>query len=176
MNSENSRQSAITQQILKHRTAVYGFIMAHVRDVAQAEDIFQEVCVALCEQWDRYDRDRPFVAWALGIARNKIMQHYEGDKRFISLDPELSKRIAAHPGWTHDDTHEKQALRECMRRLSKRISAMVAMRYVDNLTAREIADKMGWKARSVSVALTRAKMKLMDCIDTRLRRTAQQNG
>ena len=49
---------------LWHQDGVRAFLGSVVRDRAAAEDLFQEVSLALWESFPTYDATRPFGAWA----------------------------------------------------------------------------------------------------------------
>ena len=70
---------------------VYRYALAHVGDVHTAEDVTSETFFAIVERiGETRARDElGFVAWALGIARNKIASHFRRlrarpDAQFIS--------------------------------------------------------------------------------------------
>ena len=50
--------------------AVSAFVHAWVQDRAERDDVLQEVAVAVLESYEAYDPSRPFLPWALGIARH----------------------------------------------------------------------------------------------------------
>jgi RNA polymerase sigma-70 factor (ECF subfamily) len=163
--------------ILKHRTAIYGFIIAHLADVVSAEDVFQEVCLVLWEQWERYDPERDFGRWARGIARNKILQYLDrrGRDRSVALvDPELFELLVEHPSWDRDDSAEKEALGRCIERLGRRAKEILRLKYGEGLSGKEIARRLRLRVNSVFVSIMRARASLMDCIEERLMRL--QNG
>src|SRR6516225_195635 len=58
-----------------------GYLLAATGNLHEAEDLLQEVSVALWEGFDRYDPKRPFQAWALGIARHKVLDWRERSGR-----------------------------------------------------------------------------------------------
>ena len=175
--SEEDTRRHLTQMILKHRTAIYGFIVAHLADVSSAEDVFQEVCLVLWEQWERYDPARDFGRWARGIARNKILQYLDRAGRRsapVLVDPELFEKLVEHPSWSKDDTSEKEALKKCVKRLGKRAREILRLKYGDGLSGKEIAAKLKLRVNSVFVSIMRGKAALMDCIEERLMRV--RNG
>lgn len=57
---------------------VYRFTLARVADVHLAEDITADVFMVMVEQIDatRAQDELGFAAWLLGIARNKVAQHF----------------------------------------------------------------------------------------------------
>jgi len=54
------------------RPAVSAFVASVVRDFRDRDDVLQDFAVAVVESFESYDPDRPFVAWAMGVARNQV--------------------------------------------------------------------------------------------------------
>lgn len=61
-------RDAFLMLLLRNEAELRAFTGSLVRDRETREDIFQEVALALWQQADRYDPQRPFGAWARGIA------------------------------------------------------------------------------------------------------------
>ena len=64
-------QGQIARLMMHHRTALYGYIFACVRNHADAEDILQNVSVAVTESIDRLTSEDGFLPWAREIARRR---------------------------------------------------------------------------------------------------------
>src|SRR5262249_20181018 len=58
----------------RRQAEIRAFIGSLIRDPHVREDLFQEVALVLWQEWERYDPQRSFGAWARGITANKIMQ------------------------------------------------------------------------------------------------------
>lgn len=171
MNSEDKSRVELTELIMEHRVALYGFILAQVRNVQYAEDLFQDVCLVISEKWGEYDRTRPFRAWAFGIARHRVLKHFEKQvgSRLV-FDDDLIEKVAAQPEWDEDTLPEREALRACLDKLTHRTRQMLTLRYYENLPPGTISEKIGGGARGISVALVRAKAALLECVETTLSR------
>ena len=87
-------QGQITRLLMQHRTALYGYIYACVRNHADAEDILQNVSVAVTESIDRLTDEGGFLPWAREIARRRILAHRRTAGREQAFDPELLGRLA----------------------------------------------------------------------------------
>ena len=71
----------------EHKDAVYRFVWRMARSPAAAEDITQDVFVALLRSPDRFDPARATLrAFLLGIARNLVLKHWRAEHRFEPLD------------------------------------------------------------------------------------------
>src|SRR5438046_3523164 len=61
------RQGEIARLLMQHRTALYGFIYACVRNHADTEDILQNVSVAVTESITQLKDEAGFLPWAREI-------------------------------------------------------------------------------------------------------------
>lgn len=147
--------------------AVSAFIGSLVRDFAARDDILQETAVAVLESFDRYDEERPFVGWALGIARNQVRQYLRRetrDRRVFSEATEeaLSIAFASSP---KEAERPLDRLRECLEHLEGRAKTFCELRYVRDLKPAAIASLTGTTANGVAKALQRIRDELRDCVE-----------
>src|SRR5271163_3423560 len=94
MSERAVRQGQIARLLMHHRTALYGYIYACVRNHADAEDILQNVSVAVTESIDRLADESGFLPWAREIARRRVLAHRRAARHEMPLDPELLARLA----------------------------------------------------------------------------------
>ncbi len=96
-------QSALTLLYRRFMPLVYRYVLARVGDIHHAEDLTSEVFFAAIEQMSttRAQDELGFVAWLLGIARNKVALHFRQQR----AHPEGSFTIAEHdrPSSSADD-------------------------------------------------------------------------
>src|SRR5438132_11333898 len=88
------RQGQVARLLMQHRATLYGYIFACVRNHADAEDVLQNVCVAVTESIDRLTSEDGFLPWAREIARRRILAHRRGSRRELACDPEVVRRLA----------------------------------------------------------------------------------
>ncbi|MFM8698066.1 MAG: sigma factor, partial [Phycisphaerales bacterium] len=75
--------------------AVSAFVHALVHDRAERDDVLQDVAVAVLESQHRYDPARPFLAWALAIARNEVVDSLRRRRRRPALlGPDAADALA----------------------------------------------------------------------------------
>ncbi len=151
--------------------SVSAYVHAAVRNHHDAEDVIQATVTYIAHHFDEYDPDRPFVAWAIGIARYRILDHRNqsdrqplllGDDALEALDLAMVKQ-AAHA----DDRRE--ALDHCMGRLKPEHRQVLSDRYYKDMSRQDIADRLNIKARSVTVLLRRVRLVLAECIAKRIK-------
>jgi RNA polymerase sigma-70 factor (ECF subfamily) len=151
--------------------AVSAYVHAAVRNHHDAEDVIQATVSYIAHHFDEYDPARPFVAWAIGIARYRILDHRHqrdrqplllGDDALEALDLAMTRQA------THAD-ERREALDHCMGRLKPEHRQVLSDRYYKNKTRQQIADNLDIKARSVTVLLRRIRLVLADCIAQRIK-------
>lgn len=147
------------------------FVRAAVRDPSSAEDVLQDVVLALTENIERYDPARPFSAWARGVALKKIKQFRSGrSKGLVLLSSQALEALAAAYGRTEtDECPRMDALRQCMDRLDRRQRHLLSLRYEYSLPLKEIAERVGSTLDAVHKALARLRARLAECVESKLK-------
>src|SRR6478609_1756910 len=103
---------------------VSAFILGAIPDFHQAEDVLQQVAVVLVREFDQFDTSRPFLPWALGIARNlalKSRREVARRSKYVMNEAVLDKiQIAFREG---EDSHIaiRKWLRECLEKQPQKI-------------------------------------------------------
>ncbi len=151
--------------------AVSGFVRAMVRDRSVADEVLQETSLVLFRRFDEYDETRPFVAWALGIAKFQILGlNRDSARSRVAFDTDLLARFTETWGELAPGASDRSLfLQECIQRLAARARRMVRLRYYDEQTAEEIARQIGGTGAAVRVTLQRIRQQLRECVERQLR-------
>ncbi len=177
MNAPLNRPMNATQQIkeftrlwTKAQPAVAAFISSMVPDFNQAEDVLQQVSMALLDNFEGYDPERPFVAWAIGVAKLEILSH----RRKSAVDRHVfdSEAVAMVADAFADIRDElggiNEALAKCLKSVQGKSREAFELRYTEDMRPAEIADQMGMSTNAVSVLLHRSRNFLRRCIKQRV--------
>src|SRR5206468_2818616 len=160
------RQGQVARLLMQHRTALYGYIFACVRNHDDAEDILQNVCVAVTESIDQLRDETRFLTWAREIARRRVLAHRRQAKRERPLDPEVVQRLceAASRVETEEPADvQRAALLKCLESLPGESRRLIAMRYDGSAAdARELAARFGRTVQSVYAQIKRIKSALRE--------------
>ncbi|HEX7897488.1 MAG TPA: sigma-70 family RNA polymerase sigma factor [Planctomycetota bacterium] len=159
-------QREYLKRFLSAESSLRGYILAHVRELDVAEDLLQQTALVLWQKFAQYDPARPFLAWALGIARLEILNAakrgrpgrslVEGDLdrlivgEYLRLESELPRR--------------RQLLRHCLKHLPASMVETVRLRYEHGTRLDQIASRLGKSLAAVKVTLHRARLALQDCV------------
>jgi RNA polymerase sigma-70 factor, ECF subfamily len=106
----------------RHRRSVYRFAFEMTLSREAAEDIVQEVFVALMRNLPRYDASRPLAAYLYGTARNLTRRRIRREGRLVQLDGD--RELAGRPAEANVAEHLER--RDDLRRLREAIVALPA--------------------------------------------------
>lgn len=151
---------------LQNQHSIGGFVCLHVPDHHLADDILQEVAELAAEKFEQYDHDRPFIAWLIGIARNRIAQAYrERGRRPIVYSSEVLDSIAnAYTTMQPTEDDRLDGLHNCMAKLSDRHRRVIELRYARQMSSQQIADQVSCSPRAVTSMLQRIRTALRKCV------------
>jgi len=159
------------EQLAAYWTAAQRTVAAFVRtliiDFHDAEYVLQRVAVALVRKFSQYDPQRPFVAWAIGVAKHECLAFLRQHRRErLLFDDELLEKIAeCHHQEAQSSSPFWQFLEECIQELAGRAKRAIQLRYVNNLKTAEIAEKMCISPGAARMLLSRARALLRECLE-----------
>jgi len=155
---------------MKSQPTVTAYIASVVRDRHHVEDLVQEVAAAVSMQVDVYDPNRPFLPWALGIARIRILKYLRNRRRdrHVFDDGLLESLAQAHERQADEAANRKAALHDCLKRLPAGSKTILDNRYFNNVPVQEIARSLEKTEGAVSMLLMRIRQRLATCIKRRI--------
>jgi len=153
------------QRLAAAQSSLYAFIVSLMGGCADAADVLQETNMKLCREFHRYDDARPFIHWALTLARFEVMAWRTRQSRSrLVLDNDVAEQLAADFANTADPERELAALEQCLRKLPQRQRDLVEERYQQGRTVRAMAQHMGQPENALAALLYRIRRALQDCI------------
>ena len=150
----------IRPMVLRYCRARLGRISGHDQI---ADDVAQEVCIALVSALPRYrDVGRPFASFVFGIASHKVADAMRSASRLAIPTPDLPDGPDDRPGpeETAVACLEAEQVRALLRRLPDQQRELLVLRVLAGLTAQETGDELGMSAGAVRVAQHRALARL----------------
>ena len=157
---------------LPAEAVVKAYLLSATGDMRATDDLLQEVSSVLWEKFDRYDGDRPFRPWALGVARLEVLKWRQGlarNREVLSSEAveALMDTAAEHAGEMDDRLGH---LRDCVKAVSGTTRRMLQLRYWKVLAVGQIAEQLGKTAAAIEMALVRARRGLRKCVEKKLAR------
>lgn len=166
MTEMNESPDSATQLLHLHRTAIRAYLLAAVRDRHDAEDLFQEVSIAVLRSTHEYESGTSFRAWAREIARRRVLEHARRSRRNPALLESGALERAASDLEDADD--RRDALRECLEKMGPIGRKVIDLRYGDAHDVSKIATSIGKSIQATYALLKRARQTLRDCAERRL--------
>jgi RNA polymerase sigma-70 factor, ECF subfamily len=143
-----------------HLDTVYRYVYYKVRNNSEAEDITALVFLKAWEAMPRYQsREVPFVHWLMRLARNAVIDRYRTARSHEGLDERLYSR---EPDPQNEYLREEQVaeLVAAIRQLPEEYQTVIALRFIQHLDYRELADLMGKSPGALRVIQHRALVAL----------------
>ena len=138
-----------------HLPEVYGYLLRLCAgDRAQAEDLTQDVWLALVEELRRGNAERADVRWLITVARSRFVDAARRERRRQSK-LELIRREQ-----DRDDEPSGGDVLDRLDRLQPLHRAVLVLRYVDDLSVPEVAAAIGRRLTPTNSLLARARAEL----------------
>lgn len=136
---------------------MYGYLLPRCGSVTDAEDLTAETFMAAVAAMNRPDAPEVSVAWLIGIARHKLVDHWRHGER------ERRGLAAVGPDRPDDPWEElldTSAAYSALARLPGPQRAALSLRYLDGLSVPEIAEHLDRTLRGTETLLVRARAAL----------------
>ncbi len=128
-----------------HVDSVYRYLMYRVREPSDAEDLASEVFTRAFANIHRYKwQGKSFLAWLYTIARNAVTDRRRRDRPTVELDNAYG--LAAQGPTAHELAvrgEDVEALRGAVKHLTGEQQEVLVLRFVENLSSREVANILG---------------------------------
>lgn len=149
-------RTEIERIIEKYGNTIYRAAYMQVKSRAQADDIYQEVCMKLLRLNSQIDSEEHLKAWLLKATNDCCKDYWKSAwYRKVTVDHQLVKEKR--------ETYEEGAggyLTECMQQLSGKYRMILHLYYYEEYSIREIADLLHMKENTVASRLSRGRGKL----------------
>lgn len=165
---EANRQ--FVRQITLNQRRIYGYILSLVPNWDAANEILQETMIRLWEEFQKFDPESDFLAWAIRVAYFQVLTWRKRvgrsklvfDQSFIDA---VSEQYSAAID-SRDARH--QALGKCLEQLTAKNRHLLASCYAPGARIRQVAQALNRTPDSVYKALRRLRLALLKCIEIRL--------
>lgn len=167
---ERQTREEFTHLWLDAEPSVSAYVFAAVPGFHDAEDVVQRIAQELARRFDEYDADRPFVGWALWIAKSRVIDFYRVQRRtrIVFSDQLLAQLAETIEKQADQRSDRREALEACLQELPPKSRRLLDLKYVEGTSAAEMARETGSTTGSVRVALSRVRTGLANCIARRL--------
>jgi len=169
--SLNARQQDLAFAFEGHRTRIFRFLLASLRDVDTAEALTQECFLKACRSWSSFRGDSSVSTWLTRIAinlqrdhwRNRRLQFWrETRKNAVELD-EVIDWLRANQLSPEDQLLVREQVGhvwKAVERLTEKQRTIFLLRFVEDLPYHEIAQATGLHEGTIKAHISRALQKV----------------
>ena len=169
-NSPEERHKIFFQLYANYQNRLLGYLYMMLHNENDAEDILQETAATLWEQFDTFEPGTNFSAWATRIARNKALNFLKKNSRSrVHFGDDFYDRISVIE--VEDDqalSERSQALKKCLKKLSKTDMELLSVRYIKGSPMKTIAETFGRSKTGIYHSMARIHNLLHSCIERSL--------
>lgn len=173
-------EEAFTEMVQKYQHRVYNIVYRILGDKAEAEELAQEVFIAVFKHVDSFRGDSKFSTWLFRIATNRAKNRIKylarrNRDRHQDLDDTPESNIEKNPVGGETDRPDRKAMghelesimQEGLEELNEKHRTVIVLRDVENLSYEEIADVLEIAEGTVKSRLYRARSQLKEHIEER---------
>lgn len=147
----------------RHQAIIYRFASAMTGSAAVAEDVVQDVFLALMRDLDRYDPARaPLRTYLFGVARNVARYRLRSVWRLMSLDHAGETAGPDDPAAALSASEDTRHLRRCLGALPGRYREVIVLCDLQELDYAEAATVLGVPVGTIRSRLSRGRQMLLD--------------
>lgn len=152
------KDSCIDEILHKYADMVYRIALTNTKQRFDAEDIFQDVFLALFQSEVRFESDDHIRYWLIRVTVNFCKKHHRSvwQKKTVSLDSveKLSELM----------TEQEFAVFDAVCKLPAKYRTVIQLFYFEDMTVDEISSVLHRKNTTVKSQLSRARSKLRDML------------
>ncbi len=171
MSQSNGADDAFLGLYAKSYRDLYKYAVMLAVNHHDAEDAMQNASQVMWRKFDEYRSDEPFLPWARRIVYFEVLKVRERRARqSLQLSEEVLSLLAVEePQEQAVLAAQREALVDCITRLSDRERHLVQRRYASEATLVELADNLNTTPNTLYNSLNRIRRKLFECVNRKLR-------
>jgi RNA polymerase sigma-70 factor (ECF subfamily) len=161
----------------REQARIQAFIRSLVPEPADADDLFQKTSLVMWRSFATFNREKPFLPWALGVARHQVLVHWRTRRRdrhlfseafLVTLADEMTERLAVEVADGPTLADRQRALDACVEQLLPRQQELIRRFYGSNEQAGAIAASWDRSVHAIYKALKVMRKALEECVERRL--------
>ncbi len=167
--------------ITRHRSRIYSYIFATIKNKTLAEDFFQDTFIKVIKtlKGGKYNEEGKFLPWVMRIAHNLMIDYFRKQKKFrtVSGTSRDNEDLDVFSTIGYDELNIEQRLvkgqlrsdvKELIERLPEEQKEVVRLRHYYEMSFKEISD---FTNVSINTALGRMRYALIN-----LRKMVEDHG
>lgn len=172
---------ALQELVNRHRSRIYSYILATIKNKALAEDFFQDTFIKVIQtlKGGKYNEEGKFLPWVMRISHNLMIDYFRKEKRFRKVSGKRRDNeeydVFSTIGYDELNMEErlikaqvKTDVKELIERLPDEQKEVVKLRHYYDMSFKEISDITNV---SINTSLGRMRYALIN-----LRKLVEETG
>lgn len=139
----NGDADAVRPLMERYRRPLAALLQRALGPSADVDDVFQETWIRVVRSAHRYDPEQRFSAWLFAIAWNLVKDRWS--RRVAASDVDLATMPSPErsPEDRALDADRAARVRDVVARLPERLAQAILLRYFEELSEKEVAERLG---------------------------------
>lgn len=175
-------QKAFTMLYNAHYRAVYCNVYNIVKNKDVADDLTSETFLKAFKSIDKFTKDISFEMWLKTIANHHSIDFIRSGKKSqgdLYIDDELEQEFV-HTDYSNPEKEmikkeESEMLAKTISKMGSRQKEIIQMRFTEELTYQEIADRLGLSIGTIKHYLHRYKEKIISNINQKSKKNEDKS-
>jgi len=160
----NGDAEAVRELIERYKRPLGSVLQRALGSSPDVDDVFQETWIRVVRSAHRYDPEQRFSAWLFAIAWNLVKDRWSKGVPVDDVDLALMPSFGASPEQGAVDADRARQVRELVSRLPERLAQAILLRYFEELSEKEVAERLGVPVGTVKSRLHHGLKKLAEAI------------
>jgi RNA polymerase sigma-70 factor, ECF subfamily len=170
--SEVRNPTAYIELLAANERYLCGYVYNMIPNTTDAEDVLQDIKVALWKAFDQYQEGTNFGAWSRKVAFHRVMAFRKKmaieNKRLTFSDECLDYLAEQFPSDSQQVSEQSTLLSACVAKLKGEHKELIQMRYSRQLSIEETAAQSDQTTDACYRALSRIRSQLRKCVQQSL--------
>jgi len=153
---------------------VFSTVYTFTRNKQDAEDLSQEIFLLIYQNLHTFRVDSKLSTWIYRVAINRCLEYTRKQSRrkniaaFVPIDNETNADIPDKASVDAEiiSSENKQMLYRALNSMNQKYTAVLTLKYMQNLTAKEIGEVLNLPPKTVETQLYRARAKLKSSLES----------
>lgn len=159
------RSECVSELMARYSGALRGLLLKILGEDADLDDICQETWLRVIRYAHRYDPSYAFATWlfriAWNLAQNRLKQRFGSARQILGQEPmKAEPEIEPAADIKFLSAELNNSLRECILSLPAHLKETIMLRYFEDLSEREMADRLSVPKGTVKSRLHTAHRRL----------------
>jgi RNA polymerase sigma-70 factor (ECF subfamily) len=139
----NGDADAVRPLMERYRRPLGALLQRALGASPDVDDVFQETWIRVVRSAHRYDPEQRFSAWLFAIAWNLVKDRWS--QRVAADDVDLAELTSPEqsPEERAVEADRAERVRDVVRRLPERLAQAILLRYFEELSEKEVAERLG---------------------------------